>query len=154
MGTASRHFDWSEFACKCANPACAGKEAHVDRLLIVGLEELHELAATRLTSAIRILISWNDGKGGSGCRCREHDMAVRHNDSTGQHAEWRAADIRMERRPPYSYNDGAWVPVHPTYVAQVAEQCPVWHDGKGGIGIYDSWVHLDVRTGPGARWRG
>jgi len=146
MGDASRHFDWSEFACKCANPACAGKEAHVERLLIVGLEELHELAARRLTSAIRILIN-------SGCRCPEHDMAVRDKGSTGQHALWTAADIRMQRRPKYSYNDAAWEPIVPEDVARIAEECPVWRDGRGGIGVYSEWVHLDVRPGVGARWR-
>jgi hypothetical protein len=147
VGTASRHFDWSEFACRCENPACAGKEAHVDRLLIVGLEELHDRLSGAFNMAIRILVN-------SGCRCQEHDTAVRHQDSTGQHAEWRAADIRVEKREKFSYNPKAWTPLIPYLVSEHALVCPVWRDGRGGMGVYSDWVHLDVRPGLGARWRG
>lgn len=146
MGDASRHFSWSEGACKCPDPNCPGKTAHLDRLLIVGLEELHERAANTLNVAIRIIIN-------SGCRCPAYDMQVSPKaGGPGEHSRWTAADIVMERRPSYSYNTQAWVPVHPTYVYALAEACPVWANGAGGMGLYDTFVHLDVRE-QGARWR-
>jgi uncharacterized protein YcbK (DUF882 family) len=36
-------------------------------------------------------------------------------------------------------------------LAQEAEAIPAFQ--QGGIGIYPSWVHLDVRTTGKARWR-
>jgi uncharacterized protein YcbK (DUF882 family) len=147
MGDASLHFDWSEFACRCENPACSGKEAHVDRLLIVGLEELHERIAREINMSVRILVN-------SGCRCPEHDMEVRDKGSTEQHALWTAADIRVEKRAKFSYNPNSWGSHTPHLVAASAEACPVWHSSRGGIGVYSLWVHLDVRPGPCARWRG
>jgi hypothetical protein len=141
MGDLSRHFSRSEFACKCDNPQCAGKQATPDRLLIVGLEELRERLGDELMSNVRIHIN-------SGCRCPSYDSAVRHKDSTGQHAYWRAADVRAEMR----YGDDPWAHVGSGELAACAERCVMWSDGWGGIGIADSFVHLDVRPGPGARW--
>ena len=154
MGTASRHFSWAEFACKCASLACEGKRLHTAWLLLVGLEELHERLARVLAREIRILVN-------SGNRCRSHDLAERRRyaqehglpppTGTGEHAEFWAADVVVQARTSPS---GEWGPVPPDAVSAEAEECPVWRDGKGGIGTYSDRNHLDVRSGPGARWRG
>ncbi len=154
MSDASRHFNWSEFACKCARLECEGKILHPAWLLLVGLEELHERLARVLAREIRILVN-------SGNRCRAHDLAERRQyaqehglpppTGTGEHANFWAADVAVQARDTVSLE---WEAVPPATVAAASEDCPVWRDGKGGIGTYSNRNHLDVRPGTGARWRG
>lgn len=74
----------------------------------------------------------------SACRCDEH------NDSVGgsvnsQHLKGRAADIAAVGIPTEELA---------MYVAAVFEAEGI----KGGIGLYDSFVHVDTRTNGPARW--
>ena len=41
--------------------------------------------------------------------------------------------------------------VSPEELAVIAEEIPLFREG--GIGVYASWVHLDVRQSGKARWR-
>ena len=41
--------------------------------------------------------------------------------------------------------------VSPEQLAVIAEEIPLFREG--GIGVYASWVHLDVRQSGKARWR-
>lgn len=155
MGDLSRHFSRSEFACHCKNPRCEGKVGFVvDPLLIIGLEELRESIRrgnNRSHSRIRVRVI-------SGVRCADHDRACNEvnkkagyrarTNSTGQHFLGAAADVVVEvdRGP-------AWEAIPPEVVVAYAEECPVWQDGRGGIGHgIGNAVHLDVRGGKGARW--
>lgn len=70
-----------------------------------------------------------------GCRCFTHNIRVGGVDNS-QHLCGHAADIRVEG-------------VAPSKVAAVAELV-----GFGGIGIYKTFVHLDIRTKGKARWLG
>ena len=69
----------------------------------------------------------------SACRCQEHNHAVGDNPNS-QHKRGRAADIVVKGVPPQA-------------VANYAEilNC-------AGVGLYDTFTHIDSRTKSGARW--
>ena len=123
MGDLSKNFSRSEFACKGTN--CCGHSAPVHPELISALQDLRD----QLNLPLSIT---------SGFRCN------RHNESVGGatqsfHTLGMAADVTCP--------DG----VTAEDLAQAAETIPSFQ--QGGIGIYPSWVHLDVRTAGKARWR-
>lgn len=123
MGDMSKNFSRSEFACKGTN--CCGNSAPVSPELISALQDLRD----QLNLPLSIT---------SGFRCN------RHNESVGGatqsfHTLGMAADV--------SCPDGMTA----EDLAQAAETIPAFQ--QGGIGIYPSWVHLDVRTTGKARWR-
>jgi uncharacterized protein YcbK (DUF882 family) len=123
MGDLSKNFSRSEFACKGTN--CCGHSAPVHPELISALQDLRD----QLNLPLSIT---------SGFRCN------RHNESVGGaaqsfHTLGMAADV--------SCPDGMTA----EDLAQAAEAIPAFQ--QGGIGIYPSWVHLDVRTTGKARWR-
>lgn len=123
MGDLSKNFSRSEFACKGTN--CCGHSAPVHPELISALQDLRD----QLNLPLSIT---------SGFRCN------RHNESVGGavqsfHTLGMAADV--------SCPDGMTA----EDLAQAAETIPAFQ--QGGIGIYPSWVHLDVRTTGKARWR-
>ena len=123
MGDLSKNFSRSEFACKGTN--CCGHSAPVHPELISALQDLRD----QLNLPLSIT---------SGFRCN------RHNESVGGatqsfHTLGMAADVACP--------DGMTA----EDLAQAAETIPSFQ--QGGIGIYPSWVHLDVRTTGKARWR-
>ena len=123
MGDLSKNFSRSEFACKGTN--CCGHSAPVQPELISALQALRD----QLNLPLNIT---------SGFRCN------RHNESVGGaarsfHTLGMAADVACP--------DGLTA----EDLAQAAETIPAFQ--QGGIGIYPSWVHLDVRTTGKARWR-
>lgn len=69
----------------------------------------------------------------SGYRCAKHNAAVG-GVSTSQHLLGKAADIEVAG-------------LAPAKVAELAEKV-----GFGGIGLYDSFCHVDV--GPKRKWKG
>jgi len=123
MGDLSKNFSRSEFACKGTN--CCGHSAPVQPDLISALQALRN----QLNLPLSIT---------SGFRCN------RHNESVGGatlsfHTLGMAADVACP--------DGMTA----KDLAQAAEAIAAFQ--QGGIGIYPSWVHLDVRTTGKARWR-
>jgi uncharacterized protein YcbK (DUF882 family) len=123
MGDLSKNFSRSEFACKGTN--CCGYSAPVQPELISALQALRN----QLNLPLSIT---------SGFRCN------RHNESVGGaarsfHTLGMAADVACP--------DGLTA----EDLARAAETIPAFQ--QGGIGIYPSWVHLDVRTTGKARWR-
>jgi uncharacterized protein YcbK (DUF882 family) len=69
----------------------------------------------------------------SGCRCPEYNAQVGGSENS-QHLYARAADIVVEHVPPeivHEYFDGLNTP---------------------GLGKYDTFTHIDTRSGPKARW--
>ncbi|MDY0324840.1 MAG: D-Ala-D-Ala carboxypeptidase family metallohydrolase [Candidatus Cloacimonadaceae bacterium] len=123
MGDLSKNFSRSEFACKGTN--CCGHSAPIQPELISALQALRD----QLNLPLSIT---------SGFRCN------RHNESVGGaarsfHTLGMAADVACP--------DGLTA----EDLARAAETIPAFQ--QGGIGIYPSWVHLDVRTTGKARWR-
>lgn len=73
----------------------------------------------------------------SGCRCKKHNAEVG-GEPNSQHLLGKAADIRI-------------VGILPQRIFQAAALVPEFQ--QGGIGIYDTWLHVDVRTdGRPHRW--
>jgi uncharacterized protein YcbK (DUF882 family) len=70
----------------------------------------------------------------SGCRCKAHNEAVGGSERS-QHTLGRAADIQV-------------VDVSPADVQDLAESLGL------SVGRYETFTHIDTRTGVPARWRG
>lgn len=71
----------------------------------------------------------------SGCRCEAHNAAIG-GSKDSQHKRARAADLSVSD-PPKTYQ----------YL------CAHYPD-KYGFGLYKTFVHVDTRSGPKARWEG
>lgn len=71
----------------------------------------------------------------SGCRCVRHNRRVR-GAKRSQHLYGSAADIKVQGVSPRTVH--AWL----------KREMKGW----GGLGLYTSWVHVDVRQGAPARW--
>jgi len=130
LGTASEHFNFSEFSCK--GERCCGHSHPVCYGLIEALEELRGAVGEYM----------GDGRKGivinSGFRCRVYNRKVG-GSLDSEHCKGTAADIRVEGLP-------AGV------LAEIVENVLAFR--KGGIGVYDTFVHVDVRRDGPARWKG
>lgn len=73
----------------------------------------------------------------SGYRSAAYNATIKNAARNSQHVQGKAADIRI-------------VGVTPAKVAQIAE---CFLGSSGGIGIYSTFTHVDVRKGC-ARWKG
>ena len=123
MGDLTKNFSAYEFTCKGGNLCCGGSVPMSERLL-EGLQELRDLIGRP------VIVS-------SGFRCLKYNRRLLSSDSS-QHTLGRAADI--------------WVrDMDPNTLASYAEQ--IEHFRNGGIGIYNTFVHVDVRRDI-SRWRG
>jgi len=123
MGNLSEHFDSSEFACRGAS--CCGHSHPMNVRLISGLELLRKAAGDR---SLHI---------NSGFRCVAYNGAIGSED-TSQHTLGNAADVR----PP-----GDMKPMELYFIAQHIPEF-----AHGGLGVYDTFVHVDVRPDGPARW--
>jgi uncharacterized protein YcbK (DUF882 family) len=72
----------------------------------------------------------------SGCRCEAHNKTVG-GSKKSQHLYGRAADIQIED-------------IHPE---DIVEWLNFKYPNELGVGLYKTWVHLDVRSGC-KRWTG
>jgi hypothetical protein len=117
------YFDRNEFACKCGGKYCDGFPVEPDR------ELLQILVETRKHFGQPVYIN-------SGIRCETHNKNVG-GASRSQHMQGTAADIRVKGEQPK------------TVAAYLETLLP----NTGGIGIYDNFVHVDVRKNQ-SRWRG
>lgn len=123
MGDLSKNFNRSEFACKGTN--CCGHSAAVHPDLVDALQTLRD----RIGKPLSIT---------SGFRCNRHNKAVGGAEQS-YHTLGMAADVSCPAG------------VSPEELAVIAEEIPLFREG--GIGVYASWVHLDVRQSGKARWR-
>lgn len=98
--------------------------ADPDERLVAALQHLRELIGAPL-----IVVS--------GCRCAHHNAEVG-GAGGSQHLLGKAADIRTAS-------------LTPAELKAYAVKIPGFRDG--GIGLYKSWLHVDVRRGI-ARWEG
>ncbi len=122
MGDLSTHFSRREFACK--GRKCCGHSAPVDATLVLGLQALRDMVGAPLRIS-------------SGFRCNRHNKAIG-GAKKSYHTVGMAADVM------------APVGWRPEELALVAAEIPAF--GQGGIGVYDTYVHLDVRSDGPARW--
>lgn len=122
MGDLSKNFSRSEFACN--GQKCCGGSAPVHPGLITALQELRDKIGAPL------IVS-------SGFRCKTFNAAINGAENS-QHMHGMAADLLIPN---------GWTPER---LAELAETVPLFHGG--GIGIYPTWVHVDVRKDR-ARWR-
>lgn len=115
MGDLTKNFSRWEFACKGIN--CCGGSAPVDLALVEGLQELRD----KLNTPINII---------SGFRCLTHNK--RENGSRySQHTLAKAVDIKIP--------DGIEI----DKLIETIETIDVFREG--GVGIYSTRIHLDVR---------
>ena len=115
------YFKQKEFKCKCGKCSPIHGEDWVDTELIVKLEVLREWAGVPLYV-------------NSGYRCPAHNKAIG-GSPRSQHKTGKAADIR--------YPKGV------DKVAFVDKALEIFD--RGGVGVYPTFVHMDVR-GYKARW--
>lgn len=102
---------------------CGCGQADIDPLLIESLETLRSI----FQSPIHV---------NSGRRCVEYNKKVG-GSRNSQHLLGKAADI--------------WIKdVAPQKIARQAVEIEAFR--QGGIGVYDSFVHLDIRSNGPARW--
>jgi uncharacterized protein YcbK (DUF882 family) len=123
MGDLCRNFNRSEFGCK--GKECCGHSAPVHPDLIEALQTLRNRIGRPLSIT-------------SGFRCRRHNATIG-GEELSFHTLGMAADVACP--------DG----ISPGQLAALAEGIDLFRDG--GIGVYPSWVHLDVRKNGKARWR-
>ena len=95
----------------------------VDATLVHGLQRLRDI----MQVPIRV---------NSGCRCKAHNDSLPDSSPKSQHLLGKAADIRMDGYTPEEVADFAKI------LSEFA---------NSGIGLYDTFTHLDVRDGK-ARW--
>ena len=122
MGDVSKNFNRSEFACQGKD--CCGGAAPIHPDLLAGVQALRDLVGRPL----RI---------NSGFRCPKHNAAIG-GVKNSYHMLAMAADIAVPQG------------MTPDDFAAFAEQVFVFHNG--GIGIYASWIHVDIRKEK-TRWR-
>jgi uncharacterized protein YcbK (DUF882 family) len=107
----------------CKGLDCCSRSAPVHPDLVKGLQELRDLAGVALYI-------------NSGFRCNRHNRKI-DGSPDSFHPLAMAADISCKELTPHE-------------LAALANQVSVFREG--GIGVYVSWVHLDVRKNGKARW--
>ena len=124
MGDLSPHFSRHQFACSGFN--CCGGSAPIDNRLILALEEFRTLVG----QPIHI---------NSGFRCLVYNRYIGSNDSS-QHPRGYAADI------------GRLSGMTIGEMTAVAESIDAFKNG--GIGTYETFIHVDIRPDGPSRWEG
>jgi uncharacterized protein YcbK (DUF882 family) len=118
----SPHFTESEF--ECHGDACCGHASVVHPYLVLALEQLRDLVKRPVNITC-------------GFRCRRHNLEVKGAATDSLHCRGLAADL--------------WVQgITPAQLALLAEGVQAFR--HGGIGLYTSWVHVDI--GEVRRWKG
>ena len=115
MEQLTKNFARSEFACK-GGERCCGGSAPISDELVEALQELRD----RLARPITVV---------SGFRCLEYNRRIGSKD-TSQHPKGRAADIRVAGMSPVDLREFA---------------LDVDTLKRGGVGVYDRFLHVDVR---------
>lgn len=107
----------------CKCGKCGGFPVEPDEKLVELLEQIRE----HFDSPVTIT---------SGVRCKTHNTNVG-GATSSQHLKGTAADIKVKGKTP----------------KEVAAYCETLLPKSGGIGLYKTWVHVDVRTNK-SRWNG
>lgn len=128
MTNCSLHFKWHEFACKGDN--CCNHSHPVDKRLLDALEHLRALAIEHEDN-LHLFIHIN-----SGFRCNKHN-AEAGGAPHSFHTLGMAADVVIPG-------------LSPLRVAALAKFVPLFK--SGGIGVYDTFTHLDIRPNGPTEW--
>ena len=121
MGDLTKNFSRKEFRCPCGRRKCDA--APLDMRLVVELQKLRDMIGHPITVT-------------SGCRCKQHNSTLQNASRGSKHLEGIAADIVCSELTPVEFK-------------KFAEAIPAFE--RGGIGLYDWGIHVDVR-GTRARW--
>lgn len=121
MAQLTKNFSSEEFKCHGRSCACGGK-ASVSINLVNALQKLRDLIGKPI-----IIVS--------GYRCKKHNEYVG-GAPNSFHVQGLAADIKVKDM---SIDD----------LEKYVHQIPEFENG--GIGMYKTWIHVDVRKGK-ARW--
>lgn len=108
---------------KCKCGKCGGFPVEPDKKLVELLVQIRE----HFDSPVTIT---------SGVRCKTHNTNVG-GASSSQHLYGTAADFKVKGKTP----------------KEVAAYCETLLPKSGGIGLYSTWVHVDVRSNK-SRWNG
>lgn len=122
MKQITKNFNEDEFRCTCCN-----KLDYLDHSLVKSLQQLRDLIEQEIGEH-KIVVN-------CGYRCRKHNEELGSKE-TSQHRLGKAADIVISG-------------ITPIQVAKYASRIKLFK--TGGIGVYNNFVHVDVR-GKVARW--
>jgi uncharacterized protein YcbK (DUF882 family) len=125
MGDLSKNFSRWEF--ECHGEDCCDHSAPISERLIEGLQILR----TKVGIGLDI---------NCGFRCKKHNATIGGAAPNSKHTLGEAADIHK----PSAFT--------PKELAAIAATIPCFRDG--GIGVYDTFIHVDVRKTGKARWSG
>lgn len=128
MGDLTRHFSRHEFACKCG----CGFDT-VDFELLTMLQLAADELENDLGEAVGCTVT-------SGCRCYKHNKRIG-GSKRSQHLKARAGDTKW-------YLRSTKKPIH---VDIVNKKFDSLLNGRGGLGKYNTFNHIDTRTS--AHWR-
>jgi len=131
----SRHFTDKEFLCKCCHTLPEGGMA---KELITGLEALRAAVSAKLCTDTPLRVV-------SGYRCPTYNAKVS-KAKKSQHKLGRAADLQIPSLKPRE---------SVALLEELAHSVPEFE--TGGIGVYPTFLHVDVRGCYGqrrARWVG
>ena len=122
-----RYFTREEFRCPCGK--CGGFPVEPEETMVRVVDEIRHRAGTPVTVV---------DSGGSGVRCPEHNAEVG-GVANSEHLYGRAADLHST--------------LPPSDLKEIAEEVTKeMIPGRGGIGLYQWGVHVDV--GKYSRWNG
>ena len=121
----SKNFNWSEFESKDGAPMPADVKANIRRLV-----ENLEIIRAALNSPIKIT---------SGYRSPGHNASIPGSAKDSQHVKGTAADFSSPGYTPAQIG------------ATIEKLIAAGKISQGGMGIYPTWVHYDIR-GKKARW--
>lgn len=130
MGTLSNNLSRSEFECSCCDFDT------VDHELVEILQDLCDDFAVTYHQRIEIRITGPN-------RCESHNKSIG-GAPQSQHIYGRAADFKL-----YLKDSGQQITPHEIY-----DHIDHKHPKRLGLGLYSNRVHVDTRTGSGARWNG
>lgn len=150
----TKHFKRSEFACGCAQrpqnfvkekwQGCGGI-APISFVLVGFLEQLRHACEWHVHNKIGLHDAKVKMQVTSGVRCKWYNIFVKGTDES-RHLVGDAADVK------FWFNRGnGWIQLDARIVGEIASkmQTVIFV----GIGIYDTFTHLDIRTNQ-PYWRG
>jgi len=130
MGDLSDNFSRIEFTCRCG----CGMDT-VDAQLITILQQCSDDFAKKYNTNVRITITGPN-------RCDKHNKIIG-GSVLSQHLLCKAADIKLSMKV-----EEEWDTIR---MQELYDYFDHKYPNTLGIGIYSSWVHVDVRT-QRARW--
>ena len=134
MGDLSKHFSASEFKCKCGK--CPDRQIPIS--LILALELLHTSLSHQYGQRVVISVE-------SGHRCEVYNATIPEASPRSKHIQAIAADIKCYV---VSQDDKARIQIPVEHCADILKKL---FPESLGIGLYETFLHIDTRQRQ-ARW--